>query len=50
MRWLERYLTEGKPRLQHYAELVAGLAARDPASDEPNIAAQSVQRIAEPTT
>ena len=26
MRWLERYLTEGTPRLQHFAEVVASLA------------------------
>jgi hypothetical protein len=26
MRWLERYLTEGSPRLQHFAELVTDLA------------------------
>jgi len=26
MRWLERYLTEGSPRLQHFAEITAGLA------------------------
>jgi hypothetical protein len=36
MRWLERYLTEGEPRLQHFAELVAGLAGRDPDPDRPN--------------
>ena len=29
MRWLERYLREGTPRLQHFAELVASLASRD---------------------
>ena len=29
MRWLERYLAEGSPRLQHYAEIVAGLAKRE---------------------
>ena len=27
LRWLERYLTEGSPRLQHFAEITAGLAA-----------------------
>jgi hypothetical protein len=26
MRWLERYLTEGSPRLQHFAEITANLA------------------------
>jgi hypothetical protein len=26
MRWLERYLTEGSPRLQHFAEVAASLA------------------------
>ena len=36
MRWLERYLTESEPRLQHFAEVVAGLAARDPEADRPN--------------
>jgi hypothetical protein len=25
MRWLERYLTEGSPRLQHFAEVTASL-------------------------
>jgi hypothetical protein len=34
MRWLERYLTEGEPRLQHFAEVVAGLASRDPEAEE----------------
>ena len=29
MRWLERYLTEGSPRLQHFAEITAGLARKD---------------------
>jgi hypothetical protein len=33
LRWLERYLTEGEPRLQHFAEIVAGLAARNPEAD-----------------
>jgi hypothetical protein len=33
MRWLERYLTEGEPRLQHFAEIVAGLASRNPEAD-----------------
>ena len=28
MRWLERYLTEGSPRLRHFAELAMGLAER----------------------
>jgi hypothetical protein len=26
MRWLERYLTERSPRLQHFAEITASLA------------------------
>lgn len=26
MRWLERYLTEGSPRLQHFAEIATSLA------------------------
>ena len=26
MRWLERYLTEGLPRLRHFAELVTDFA------------------------
>jgi hypothetical protein len=30
MRWLERYLTEGPPRLQHFAEVTASLAKREP--------------------
>jgi hypothetical protein len=29
MRWLERYLTQGSPRLQHFAEITASLAKRD---------------------
>jgi hypothetical protein len=29
MRWLERYLTEGSPRLQHLAEVAADLASRE---------------------
>ena len=28
LRWLERYLVEGSPRLQHFAELTARLASR----------------------
>ena len=28
MRWLERYLTEGSPRLQHFAKITASLAKR----------------------
>jgi hypothetical protein len=28
LRWLERYLAEGSPRLQHFAELTSALAAR----------------------
>ena len=34
MRWLERYLTEGSLRLQHFAEVTARLAQRDSASHE----------------
>ena len=34
MRWLERYLSEGTPRLQHFAELTVRLAQRDSASHE----------------
>ena len=30
LRWLERYLTEGSPRLQHFAEITAALAKREP--------------------
>jgi hypothetical protein len=26
MRWLERYLVEGEPRLRHFAEITASLA------------------------
>jgi len=29
MRWLERYLTEGSPRLEHFAEIAGELAKRD---------------------
>jgi hypothetical protein len=29
MRWLERYLSEGTPRLQHFADVAADLARRD---------------------
>ena len=29
MRWLERYLTEGEPRLEHFANVAAALARRD---------------------
>jgi hypothetical protein len=36
MRWLERYLREGEPRLQHFVEVVARLADRDPEADSPN--------------
>jgi hypothetical protein len=31
MRLLERYLTEGSPRLQHLAEITASLARKEPA-------------------
>jgi hypothetical protein len=30
LRWLERYMTEGSPRLQHFAEIAAGLANLEP--------------------
>ncbi len=29
LRWLERYLTEGSPRLQHFAEITMNLAKRE---------------------
>jgi hypothetical protein len=29
MRWLERYLTEGSPRLRHFTEITGDLAARE---------------------
>jgi hypothetical protein len=29
LRWLERYLTAGTPRLRHFAEFTADLAKRD---------------------
>ncbi len=29
MRWLERYLVESSPRLQHFAEVTASFARRD---------------------
>ena len=28
MRWLERYITEGSPRLMHFAEVAGDLARR----------------------
>jgi hypothetical protein len=30
LRWFERYLTEGEPRLQHFADITASLAKREP--------------------
>jgi hypothetical protein len=33
LRWLERYMVEGSPRLQHFAEIAASLATRDPELD-----------------
>jgi hypothetical protein len=30
MRWLGRYMSEGAPRLQHFAEVTASLARREP--------------------
>jgi hypothetical protein len=29
LRWLERYLTEGSPRLQHFAEIATSLAKHE---------------------
>ena len=29
MRWLERYLSEGTPRLQHFAEITMNVAQRE---------------------
>jgi hypothetical protein len=29
LRWLERYLTEGSPRLRHFAEVAVDLARRE---------------------
>ena len=29
LRWLERYLVEGSPRLQHFAEITASIAERE---------------------
>jgi len=29
LRWLERYITEGSPRVQHFAEITACLAKLD---------------------
>ena len=34
MRWLERYLVDGSPRLQHFAEITASLAKLEP-NDSP---------------
>jgi hypothetical protein len=34
LRWLERYLSEGSPRLQHFAEIAARLAKIE-ASEQP---------------
>jgi hypothetical protein len=30
LRWLERYLAETSPRLQHFAEITVSLAKREP--------------------
>jgi len=30
LRWLERYLKEGSPRLRHFAEVATNLAKRQP--------------------
>ena len=35
MRSLERYLTEGSPRLQHFAEVAIRLAERERSQDAP---------------
>ncbi|MGH3079373.1 MAG: hypothetical protein ACRDPZ_14485 [Gaiellaceae bacterium] len=35
LRWLERYLTESSPRLQHVAEVTASLAKRELEAGEP---------------
>jgi hypothetical protein len=29
MRWLERYMSESSPRLQHFAEITTSLARRE---------------------
>ncbi len=29
LRWLQRYLTEGSPRLQHFAEIATDLGKRE---------------------
>ena len=29
LRWIERYLTESKPRLRHFGEVTADLAKRE---------------------
>jgi hypothetical protein len=34
LRWLERFLSEGSPRLRHFAEITVALAGRDPARSE----------------
>ena len=36
VRWLERYLSEGTPRLQHFAEVAVSLAKREPDGDGPS--------------
>jgi hypothetical protein len=33
MRWLERYLAEGSPKLKHFAEITAALAKREAGDD-----------------
>jgi hypothetical protein len=33
MRWLERYLMEGSPRLQHFAEITSDLAKLEAGRD-----------------
>lgn len=34
MRWLERYLAEGSPRLRHFAEITASLARLESGTDD----------------
>ena len=36
LRWLERYITEGSPRLQHFAEIAMSLAERERAAGRRN--------------
>ena len=43
MRWLERYITEGSPRLQHSRRIGASLAKREPTDRDGQTASR--QRI-----